>query len=71
MVKRPVPTKVTLCTVASEEQNGLPAYEIEAVGGLQLLAVQVAEALAKQVPVPPVGITVIVTLSPGVKPDTE
>jgi hypothetical protein len=70
-VKSPVPTKETLCTVASEEQNGLVAYEIEAVGGLQLLAVQEVEALAKQVPGPPVGVRVIVTLSLGFKPDTE
>jgi hypothetical protein len=62
---------VTGCTDASEEQNGLPAYEIEAVGGLQLLAVQLAEELTKQVPAPPVGVSVIVTLSPGVKPETE
>ena len=40
---------------------------MEAVGGLQLAAVQVAVLKAKQVPAPPVGVRVIVTVSPGVK----
>ena len=35
-----------------------------AVGGVHAVAVQVAVAALKQVPAPPVGVTVIVTLSP-------
>ena len=35
-----------------------------AVGGVQAVAVHVADAAVKQVPAPPVGVTVNVTLSP-------
>ena len=41
-----------------------------AVGGVHATAVQVAVDAVKQVPAPPVGVTVIVTLSPPVKPVT-
>ncbi len=41
-----------------------------AVGGVHAVAVQVAFAALKQVPLPPVGVTVMVTLSPAAKPFT-
>jgi predicted glycoside hydrolase/deacetylase ChbG (UPF0249 family) len=41
-----------------------------AVGGVHAVAVQVAVAALKQVPTAPVGVNVIVTLSPPVKPVT-
>ena len=41
-----------------------------AVGGVHAIAAQVAVAALKQVPAPPVGVTVIVTLSPPVNPVT-
>ena len=41
-----------------------------AVGGVHAVAVQVAVAAVKHVPAPPVGVTVMVTLSPPVKPVT-
>ena len=41
-----------------------------AVGGVQAVAVQVAVDAVKQVPAPPVGVIVIVTLSPPDKPET-
>ena len=41
-----------------------------AVGGVQAVAVQDVVAALKQVPALPVGVTVIVTLSPLAKPDT-
>jgi hypothetical protein len=42
-----------------------------AVGGVQMSVEQDCVPDAKQVPVAPVGVKVIVTLSPGVKPVTE
>jgi methylglyoxal synthase len=48
-------------------QNGLPAYEIEAVGKTQLLAVQVSELEVKQLGAGPVGVRVMLTVSPGDK----
>jgi hypothetical protein len=41
-----------------------------AVGGVQAVAVQLVLAELKQLPAPPVGVTVIVTLSPPDKPLT-
>ena len=41
-----------------------------AVGGVQAVAVHVALEALKQLPDPPVGVTVILTLSPPVKPVT-
>ena len=41
-----------------------------AVGGVHATAAQVEVAALKQVPVPPVGVTVILTLSPPVNPVT-
>lgn len=42
-----------------------------AVGGVQLFAIQVWVPISKQPPAPPsVGVTVIVTESPGFNPDT-
>jgi hypothetical protein len=42
-----------------------------AVGGVQDVAVQEIVDEAKQVPAPPVGVTVMVTLSPPDNPGTE
>ena len=39
-----------------------------AVGGVHAVAVQVAVAAVKQLPALPVGVTVILTLSPPAKP---
>jgi len=41
-----------------------------AVAGVQAIAVQVTEEDVKQVPKPPVGVTVMETLSPPVNPAT-
>ena len=41
-----------------------------AVGGVHAVAIQVAIDALKQVPVPPVGVIVMVTLSPPDKPVT-
>jgi hypothetical protein len=68
-LKAPVPLSVTLCDVEVVSQNGVPRYEIDAVGGEQLLAVQMAVLAVKQVPAAPVGVRVMVTLSPGVRLD--
>jgi hypothetical protein len=42
-----------------------------AVGGVQEVAVQLAVEEVKHVPAPPVGVTVMVTISPPDNPDTE
>jgi hypothetical protein len=42
-----------------------------AVGGVHEVAVQVFVDEVKQVPAPPVGVTVMVTTSPPVNPGTE
>ena len=41
-----------------------------AVGGVHAVAVQDVVAELKQVPAPPVGVTIMATLSPPVKPVT-
>ena len=41
-----------------------------AVGGVQAIAAHIFVAAIKQVPAPPVGVTVTVTLSPPAKPAT-
>ena len=41
-----------------------------AVGGVHAIAEQVEVAATKQVPAPPVGVTVMLALSPPVKPVT-
>ena len=41
-----------------------------AVGGVHAVAVQLEDAALKQVPAPPVGVTVMVTLSPPDNPVT-
>ena len=41
-----------------------------AVGGVHAVAVQVVVAELKQLPAPPVGVTVMLTFSPPVKPVT-
>ena len=42
-----------------------------AVGGVHAIAIQIIVDDVKQVPAPPVGVTVMVTLSPPDNPDTE
>ncbi len=51
-------------------QNEVAEYEILAVGAVHATAVHVLLLESKQVPAAPIGVTVITTEFPAVKPET-